>query len=95
MRTDTPERLVAGLDENLYNAVSADMFRLLAGLRSLPEVTDCYTFGATLHVVGAESFKAEEVKRKLAAQGIDDVNIYPAKGVIEDLFIKLTRNDQE
>lgn len=95
LRTDTPERLVAGLDENLYNAVSADMFRLLAGLRSLPEVIDCYTFGATLHVVGAESFKAEEVKRKLAAQGIDDVNIYPAKGVIEDLFIKLTRNDQE
>ncbi|MBD5234163.1 MAG: ABC transporter ATP-binding protein [Bacteroidales bacterium] len=95
LRTDTPERLVAGLDENLYNAVSANMFRLLAGLRSLPEVIDCYTFGATLHVVGAESFKADEVKRKLATQGIDDVNIYPAKGVIEDLFIKLTRNDQE
>ena len=95
LRTDTPERLVAGLDENLYNAVAPDMFRLLAGLRTLPEVTDCYTFGATLHVVGTDAFRPEEALRKLAGQGIDGVRINPAKGVIEDLFIKLTRNDQQ
>ena len=95
LRTDTPEGLVAGLDENLYNAVSSDMFRLLAGLRKLPQVIDCYTFGATLHVVGSEDFRATDIKRKLEAQGIGDVDIYPAKGVIEDLFIKLTRNDQQ
>ena len=95
LRTDTPERLVAGLDENLYNAVAPDMFRLLAGLRTLPEVTDCYTFGATLHVVGTDAFRPEEALRKLAGQGIEGVSIYPAKGVIEDLFIKLTRNDQQ
>ena len=95
LRTDTPEGLVAGLDENLYNAVSSNMFRLLAGLRKLPQVIDCYTFGATLHVVGSEDFRVTDIKRKLEAQGIDDVDIYPAKGVIEDLFIKLTRNDQQ
>ena len=95
LRTDTPEGLVAGLDENLYNAVSSNMFRLLAGLRKLPQVIDCYTFGATLHVVGSEDFRATDIKRKLEAQGIGDVDIYPAKGVIEDLFIKLTRNDQQ
>ena len=95
LRTDTPERLVAGLDENLYNAVAPNMFSLLAGLRTLPEVTDCYTFGATLHVVGTDAFRPEEALRKLAGHGIDGVRIYPAKGVIEDLFIKLTRNDQQ
>ena len=95
LRTDTPERLVAGLDENLYNAVAPDMFRLLSGLRTLPEVIDCYTFGATLHVVGTNAFSPEDVVRKLAAMGIEGVSIYPAKGVIEDLFIKLTRNDQQ
>ena len=68
LRTDTPERLVAGLDENLYNAAAPDMFRLLAGLRSLPEVIDCYTFGATLHVVGTDDFRPEDVLKKLAAQ---------------------------
>lgn len=95
LRTDTPAGLVAGLDENLYNAVAPDMFRLLDGLRELPEVVDCYTFGATLHVVGSDAFNPDEVKRKLGAKGIRDVDIYPAKGVIEDLFIKLTRNDQQ
>ena len=95
LRTDTPERLVAGLDENLYNAVAPDMFRLLSGLRTLPEVIDCYTFGATLHVVGTNAFSPEDVVRKLAGMGIEGVSIYPAKGVIEDLFIKLSRNDQQ
>ena len=95
LRTDTPERLVAGLDENLYNAVASDMFRLLAGLRTLPEVIDCYTFGATLHVVGTNAFNPEDAVKKLAKTGIEGVNIYPAKGVIEDLFIKLTRNDKQ
>lgn len=94
LRTDTPAGLVAGLDENLYNSVAPDMFRLLAGLRALPEVIDCYTFGATLHVVGSDDFKTESVKNKLENQGISNVDIFPAKGVIEDLFIKLTRNDQ-
>lgn len=93
--SDTPDHLIAGLDENLYNAVAPDMFRLLAGLREIPEVTDCYTFGATLHVVGSESFNAEVVKRQLESKGINNVEIYPANGVIEDLFIKLTRNDKQ
>lgn len=95
LRTDTPAGLIAGLDENLYNAVAPDMFRLLDGLRELPEVVDCYTFGATLHVVGSDAFIPDEVKRKLEEKGIRDVDIYPAEGVIEDLFIKLTRNDQQ
>lgn len=94
LRTGTPEGLVAELNENLYNAVASDMFRLLEGLRNLPEVTDCYTFGATLHVVGTNEFNPESVRIKLENQGLTKVEIYPAQGVIEDLFIKLTRNNE-
>ncbi|MDE6086325.1 MAG: ATP-binding cassette domain-containing protein, partial [Muribaculaceae bacterium] len=95
LRTDTPSRLVAGIDENLFNAVAPDMFRLLAGLRKLPEVVNCYTFGATLHVVGSKTFNAADVTKKLESLGITGVKIYPAKGVIEDLFIKLTSDDRQ
>ncbi len=91
---NTPEGLVAGLDENLFNAVSAHMFDLLTQLRKLPEVEDCYTFGATLHVVGTKDFNPENVKRKLSEAGLRDVEIYPAHGDIEDLFIKLTRGER-
>ncbi len=87
---NTPEGLVAGLDENLYNAKSAHMFELLTRLRELPEVEDCYTFGATLHVVVKDGFDPERAKRKLSEDGLKDVEIYTAKGDIEDLFIKLS-----
>lgn len=94
LETDTPNNLVARLGENLYNAVASDMFRLLSELRRLPEVEDCYTFGATLHVVGGKGFDPVEVSSHLSGVGLKDVRIYPAEGNIEDLFIKLTRNEQ-
>lgn len=91
LRINTPVGLVAGLEENLYNASASRMFDLLTHLREMPEVEDCYTFGATLHVVVYKSFDPDEAKRKLSESGLNDVEIYPAKGDIEDLFIKLTR----
>lgn len=92
--TGTPSQLVGSFDEKLYNAVSTDMFGLLSALRNLPEVIDCYTFGATLHVVGSGSFNVSDTLKSLSAIGIDDARIFPAAANIEDLFIKLTRNDQ-
>ena len=91
LKVDTPSGLVAGLDETLYNASATNMFELLTRLRQLPEVEDCYTFGATLHVVGRNGFNPDSVRNRLKAEGLEDVRIYPAKGDIEDLFIKLTR----
>lgn len=90
LEVDTPAGLVAGLGENLFNASATDMFALLTALRRMPQVKDCYTFGATLHVVGREDFNPEAATEQLAASGLHDVKIYPAKGDIEDLFIKLT-----
>ncbi|MDE6696707.1 MAG: ABC transporter ATP-binding protein [Muribaculaceae bacterium] len=90
LRVNTPEGLVDGLDENLYNASATQMFELLTRLRQLPEVEDCYTFGATLHVVGRKGFNPVAVRDKLRLEGLSNVEVYPAKGDIEDLFIKLT-----
>lgn len=94
LKVGTPGGLVAELGENLYNAVARDMFGLLTALRKMPEVRDCYTFGATLHVAGGKEFNAAEIEQRLKAGGIEDARIFPAKGDIEDLFIKLTRNDE-
>ena len=94
LKIGTPTELVAGLDENLYNAVAKDMFKLLTALQKMPEVINCYTFGATLHVVGSNDFNAEKVTAQLVSEGITDAKIYPAKGDIEDLFIKLMENSE-
>lgn len=93
LMTGTPDGLVARLGENLYNAVAPDMFRLLNELRRLPDVADCYTFGATLHVVGKVGFNPVKTTEILTSAGLDGVSIYSAKGDIEDLFIKLTRDE--
>lgn len=90
----TPEQLVAGIGENLYNASADNMFALLGQLREMPQVFDCYTFGATLHVVVDDGFSPGNAIRELSAKGLNDVKIYPATGDIEDLFIKLMRDDE-
>ena len=90
---DTPGRLVEGLDKDLYNVSSKDMYPLLEALRTLPDVKDCYTFGATLHVVTDDSFNPDDAVRKLRQEGLEDARIWPVKGNIEDLFIKLAKDD--
>ena len=90
---DTPQELIKGLDKNLYNASASDMYPLLEALRRLPGVDDCYTFGATLHVAIRDGFNPAEAILDLRRQGLADARIYPAKGNIEDLFIKLAKND--
>ena len=83
---NTPGRLIEGMDKNLYNA-------LLEALHTLPYVKDCYTFGATLHIVTDGGFDPDDAVCKLRQKGLEDARIWPAKGNIEDLFIKLADND--
>lgn len=90
---NTPKKLMEGLVRNLYNASAKEMYPLLEALRSMPDVEDCYTFGATLHVVTTEAFRPEVAVNRLRQEGLTDVRVYPAKGNIEDLFIKLTKED--
>lgn len=89
---DTPSGLIAGIGENLYNASAREMYPLLTALRNMPEVKICYTFGATLHLVAGPGFDPQKTISILTDTGLTDVRIYPAKGDIEDLFIKLADN---
>lgn len=93
LKVDTPQKLVEGIGERLYNASAGEMYPLLMTLRSMPEVRNCYTFGATLHVVAGEGFDAARITADLQRQGLRDVRISPARGNIEDLFIKLAENE--
>ena len=82
---DTPQRLVDNIGENLYAASAHDMYGLLERLKTMPGVKNCYTFGATIHIVAGPDFSP-------ASLG-DGVEIKPIKGDIEDLFIKLMSNE--
>lgn len=91
---NTPDTLAGSFGKALYNASAREMYPLLQALRNTPGVENCYTFGATLHIVGSCGFDPEETAHQLSATGLTDVKIYPAEGSIEDLFIKLAENGQ-
>lgn len=93
LKVDTPEALTGCIHENLYNASAREMYPLLLALREMPDIKKCYTFGATLHVVARDGFNPSETTKALLDRGLTDVRIYPAKGDIEDLFIKLAGNE--
>lgn len=95
LRADSPQRLVEGLDENLYAARARNMYALLDRLRGYPGVRDCYTFGACLHVVADAGFNAALCAADMECAGLKEVAVQPAKGDIEDLFIKLMGNEYE
>lgn len=90
---DTPKNLVERLDSNIYKASAVEMYPLLNALRDYPGVNDCYTFGTTLHVVADDGFDPDAAIDKLRRNGLTDVRICQAKGNIEDLFIKLAKDD--
>ena len=92
---DTPERLAAGVGDNLYEARAREKWPLLQHLRHLLGVEYCYTFGAVHHVVAAPDFDPDEACRSLTAAGLHDVRIEHTAGNIEDLFIKIMRNGQQ
>lgn len=92
LRVDTPARLVAGIGEKLYAVSAREMYPLLLALREIPSVKNCYTFGATLHVVAGDDFNPAEIARTLSNRGLTDIKIEPTQGDIEDLFIKLSQD---
>ena len=92
---NSPGKLMEKLDKPLYNVASKDMYPLLQALRTLPEVKDCYTFGATLHFVTENDVSPDDAICRLRQKGVEDVRIGPAKGNIEDLFINLVNKKDE
>lgn len=91
LAVDTPRNLVAANGSNLFAARAGDMFRLLSALRALPTVQECYTFGASIHIVPGPGFSVPAAVAQLARAGVADAEIWPINGDIEDLFIKLMR----
>lgn len=93
--TGEPQSLVAGISECFYQASASDMFALLSALRGLPDIIDCYTFGASLHLRVLAGFDPDAACRRLAGQGIGNAVITPVQANIEDLFIKLTHDNAQ
>ncbi|MDE7437180.1 MAG: ABC transporter ATP-binding protein [Muribaculaceae bacterium] len=92
LKTGRPDDLISSIGKNLWQSSAKEMFALLEEYRKMPEVIDCYTFGAYLHIVADDNFNSRIVKDKLS-QTFKDFELSKATGTIEDLFIKLSREN--
>ncbi|MDE5659914.1 MAG: ABC transporter ATP-binding protein [Muribaculaceae bacterium] len=86
-----PEALLAHAAEGLYAVTATDMYALLGQLRRLPDVADCYTFGASVHLVASPGFDAVDALAALRMAGLEGVAIEPVSPTLEDVFIKLMK----
>lgn len=92
LAVDQPLKLAESYGTRLYAASAREMWPLMQALRGMSQVEDCYTFGEAHHVVLKQGTEPEAVVEDLERSGLHDVKILPARGNIEDLFIKLMRH---
>ena len=90
---DTPQGIVAGFNEPLYAVSSKEMFGLLIEARRTRGVKECYPFGEAHHMVTERGFDTAQFAADLTDLGFRNVAVRPVEAGIEDVFIKLMRNE--
>ena len=91
LQTGTPDELVQSFGSGLFGISAPKMMDLLHKARRLPYCQDAYTFGQDLHLVVKGNVTADQIQQDLKDEpGLKVTTVNPD---IEDLFIKLMRND--
>ncbi len=88
MQIDTPARIIAQYDSELWSASSDDMYRLLLDIRDFAGVTSCYTFGVEHHFTAPAEVVAQ-LKPYLQAKGHTHLNVNATVATIEDCYMQL------
>jgi len=93
LAADSPEGLVKKYDFPLYSISGREKYAILKAVRASGSVKECYPFGDCHHIVPEEGFRPERLLADLAENGFHDVKVEPMAPGIEDVFIKLMRNE--
>jgi ABC-type multidrug transport system ATPase subunit len=67
----------------------------LQTVRRLPGVRTATIFGQSMHLLVERSLSDDAIRQRLAAAGIDDVDIRPIGPSLEDVFVALTTERSE
>lgn len=90
---DTLQGIVDSFDEPLYALSGDNPFGLLVAARKELSIKNCYPFGEAHHIVATPDFDAARFVEGLGNMGFSDVRVVPTEPTIEDVFIKLMRNE--
>lgn len=97
LQIDTPHDIEKSFPRMLFAVSGSNMPKLLADLRTLPEIESCFAFGDVHHVTVEKSAISDldsfilSMKRKLAELGNENVDIKPIDASVEDCFMALNK----
>ena len=84
---NTPQGIVDEFEYPLWAAKSANMLQLLNNLKNLPYIKDVYPFGEYHHIVLQSAEGVELLKKYVASQTAEKIEILKVVPNIEDCFI--------
>jgi len=90
LKIDTPDGITAGFGKTLLSVRSDNMYKLLKDLRSIPEISSCFSFGDSHHIsFKNEGLSVEELTASLTGKGHEAIEITAIEAGIEDCFMSL------
>lgn len=97
LQIDSPQNMRKRYDKMLFAISSDNMPKLLADIRTLPEVERCFAFGDVHHATVDESQVTDvatfinNIKQELAAKGNENIDVNLIEASIEDCFMALNK----
>jgi ABC-type multidrug transport system ATPase subunit len=90
LQIDTPQHIVEGYNDKIYQVCSPDMHRLLLEIREMKGVKSCYPFGEYHHVTFETDCDIDAFATQLKSKGYNKLEMTPIQADIEDCYLKLT-----
>lgn len=90
LQIDTPQHIVEGYGDQIYQVSAQDMHRLLLDIREIKEVKSCFPFGEYHHVTFETNYNTDMFTSLLKSKGHTDIELTPIQADVEDCYLKLT-----
>lgn len=90
LQIDTPQHIVEGYGDQIYQVSAQDMHRLLLDIREIKEVKSCFPFGEYHHVTFETNYNTDMFTSLLKSKGHTDIELKPIQADVEDCYLKLT-----
>lgn len=90
LQIDTPQHIVEGYGDQIYQVSAQDMHRLLLDIREIKEVKSCFPFGEYHHVTFETNYNTDMFTSLLKSKGHTDIGLKPIQADVEDCYLKLT-----
>ena len=92
LQVDTPRNIIDSYSETLWAVQTNRMHRLLAELRTHPNIKTAFSFGEAIHITVDKNLSPEKLETFLREKEHSGITIRSTQPTIEDCFMLLLKN---